>query len=75
LARHPYRTKIARGRWFGSGQERTVIAMSRSVAISSLRSEFNAFLFATIGNNSKGMQVSVLSGLAQSDLESRFRDP
>jgi hypothetical protein len=46
-----------------------VIAMTRSVAISSLRTEFNTFLFAPIGNNSNGMQVSVLSGLAQSDLD------
>ena len=29
---------------------------------SSLKSEFNVFLFAPIGKNSDGMQVSVLSG-------------
>ena len=43
--------------------------MARPVAESSLKSEFNAFLFAPIGKNSDGMQVSVLSGLAQSELD------
>ena len=43
--------------------------MGRPVAESSLKSEFNAFLFAPIGKNSDGMQVSVLSGLAQSELD------
>ena len=43
--------------------------MARPVVESSLKSEFNAFLFAPIGKNSDGMQVSVLSGLAQSELD------
>jgi hypothetical protein len=43
--------------------------MGRPVAESSLKSEFNAFLFAPIGKNSDGMQVSVISGLAQSELD------
>ncbi|KJC56599.1 hypothetical protein UP10_33440 [Bradyrhizobium sp. LTSPM299] len=43
--------------------------MARPVAESSLRPEFNAFLFASIGKNCDGMQVSVLSGLAQSELD------
>ena len=43
--------------------------MTRPVATPSLGNKFNAFLFAPIGNNSNGMQVSVLSGLAQSDLD------
>ena len=43
--------------------------MGRPVVESSLKSEFNAFLFAPIGKNSDGMQVSVLSGLAQSELD------
>jgi hypothetical protein len=43
--------------------------MARPVAESSPKSEFNAFLFAPIGKNSDGMQVSVLSGLAQSELD------
>jgi hypothetical protein len=43
--------------------------MGRPVAESSLKSEFNAFLFAPIGKNSDGMQVSVLSGLAQSEFD------
>jgi hypothetical protein len=50
--------------------------MARPVAEPSLKSEFNAFLFAPIGflfapigKNSNGMQVSVLSGLAQSELD------
>lgn len=32
-------------------------------------SEFNAFLFAPIGEDSNGMLVSVLSGLARSDMD------
>jgi hypothetical protein len=43
--------------------------MGRPVVEPSLKSEFNAFLFAPIGKNSDGMQVSVLSGLAQSELD------
>ncbi len=53
----------------GKRLERTVTGMARPVAESSLKSEFNAFLFAPIGKNSDGMQVSVLSGLAQSELD------
>jgi hypothetical protein len=36
---------------------------------SALRPEFNSFLFASIGQDRNGMEVSVLSGLAQSDLD------
>src|ERR1700733_8474807 len=43
--------------------------MARPVVESSLKSEFNAFLFAPIGKNSDGMQVSMLSELAQSELD------
>ena len=43
--------------------------MARPVAESSLRPEFSAVLFAPIGKNSDGMRVSVLSGLAQSELD------
>lgn len=43
--------------------------MARPVAEPSLKPEFNAFLFAPIGKNSNGLQVSVLSGLAQSELD------
>ena len=43
--------------------------MIRAIAEPSLTPEFNTFLFAQIGKNSNGMQVSVLSGLAQSDLD------
>jgi hypothetical protein len=43
--------------------------MARPVVESSLKSEFNAFLFAPIGKNSDCMQVSMLSGLAQSELD------
>ena len=38
-------------------------------ADSSLRPDFDAFLFAAIGKNSHGLQVSVVSGLAQSELD------
>ncbi|MEO8318712.1 MAG: hypothetical protein ABI561_10360 [Bradyrhizobium sp.] len=43
--------------------------MTRSVATSPLKPEFNAFLFAAIGKNNSGMQISVLSGLAQAELD------
>ena len=43
--------------------------MTRMIAEPSLTPEFNVFLFAQIGRNSNGMQVSVLSGLAQSELD------
>ena len=43
--------------------------MIREIAERSLTQEFNAFLFAQIGRNGNGMQVSVLSGLAQSELD------
>jgi len=34
-----------------------------------LRPEFNSFLFASIGEGRNGVEMSVLSGLAQSDLD------
>jgi len=36
---------------------------------STLRSEFDNFLFASIGEDGNGMQVSMLSGLARSNLD------
>ena len=43
--------------------------MIRSAPISTPGSEFNDFLFAPIGEDRNGMLVSVLSGLARSDLD------
>lgn len=43
--------------------------MTRSVPISLPGSEFNDFLFARIGEDRNGMSVSVLSGLARSDVD------
>jgi hypothetical protein len=43
--------------------------MTHPAAAAALQTEFNDFLFAPIGKNSNGMQVSVLSGLAQADLD------
>ncbi len=41
----------------------------RTVPGSVLRPEFDSFLFASLGEDGNGMQVSVLSGLARSDLD------
>jgi hypothetical protein len=46
-----------------------VIKMLPSVPISLPRSEFNDFLFAPIGEDRNGMLISVLSGLARSDVD------
>jgi hypothetical protein len=43
--------------------------MLRPVPISLLPSEFDYFLFAPIGEDENGMSISVLSGLARSDLD------
>ncbi|MEO8318576.1 MAG: hypothetical protein ABI561_09680 [Bradyrhizobium sp.] len=43
--------------------------MTRPVPISLPKSEFNEFLFARIGEDKNGMSVSVLSGLARSDVD------
>jgi hypothetical protein len=53
-----------------SGMEAILVAVTiRAVPGSALRAEFDAFLFASIGEDGNGMQVSVLSGLARSDLD------
>jgi hypothetical protein len=50
--------------------ERILVAvMTSAPLVSVLKPEFNSFLFASIGEDRNGMQVSVLSGLAQSDLD------
>jgi hypothetical protein len=46
-----------------------VVIVARSVPISVPGSEFNQFLFAPIGEDKNGMLVSVLSGLARSDVD------
>ena len=63
--------KLTQELLLGSGLESTdmVTVMDRPITESPLKPEFDAFLFAPIGNNSNGMQVSVLSGLAQSELD------
>jgi hypothetical protein len=43
--------------------------MSRSVAAVQLGSEFNAFLFAPVGDEKNGMMLTVLSALARLDLD------
>jgi hypothetical protein len=43
--------------------------MTRAAAMSLPGAEFNAFLFAPIGEDSNGMLVSVLSGLARLDVD------
>jgi hypothetical protein len=43
--------------------------MTRSAAPSHLGSEFNDFLFAPIGNEGNGMQLSVLSALARLNID------
>ena len=42
---------------------------AHAVAVSGLGPEYDTFLFAPIGVDNNGMQVSVLSGLARSDLD------
>jgi len=46
-----------------------VAVMPSALPGSALRSEFDTFLFASIGADRNGMELSVLSGLAQSDLD------
>jgi hypothetical protein len=46
-----------------------VTMMKRAAPNSALRPEFDTFLFASIGEDRGGMEVSVLSGLARSDLD------
>lgn len=43
--------------------------MTRSTAVSQLGSEFDNFLFASIGNDRNGMQLSVLSALARLNID------
>lgn len=51
------------------GRRRSVTKMLRPVPISLPPSEFNDFLFAPIGEDGSGMLISVLSGLARSDMD------
>jgi hypothetical protein len=46
-----------------------LLAMTRSVPVALPGSEFNDFLFAPIGEDRNGMSVSVLSGLARTDVD------
>ena len=45
--------------------------MTRSVPVSQLGSEFDDFLFASIGDDGNGMLLSVLSALARLDIDPR----
>ena len=55
---------------YALGMEIILVAMTTSAPPgSALGPEFNSFLFASIGEDRNGMEVSVLSGLAQSDLD------
>ena len=51
------------------GQDNLVVGMKNSATIMSARSEFDAFLFAHIGEEKNGMLLSVLSALARLDLD------
>jgi hypothetical protein len=46
-----------------------LLPMTRSVPVALPGSEFNDFLFAPIGEDRNGMSVSVLSGLARTDVD------
>jgi hypothetical protein len=46
-----------------------VAVMMRAAPACGLRPEFDTFLFASIGEDGNGMQLSVLSGLARSNLD------
>jgi hypothetical protein len=50
-------------------QDNLVIGMKNSATVLSARSEFDAFLFAHIGEEKNGMLLSVLSALARLDLD------
>ena len=51
------------------GQDNLVIGMKNSATVLSARSEFDAFLFAHIGEEKNGMLLSVLSALARLELD------
>jgi hypothetical protein len=52
------------------GTEIILVAVVSRAAFSSLRKpEFDSFLFCSLGEDQNGMEVSVLSGLARSDLD------
>jgi hypothetical protein len=53
----------------GAGKATLVIGMKHSATVLSARSEFDAFLFAHIGEEKNGMLLSVLSALARLDLD------
>jgi hypothetical protein len=52
-----------------NGDETLAVEMRRSVAGVQLGSEFDAFLFAPVGDEQNGMVLSVLSALARLDLD------
>lgn len=49
--------------------EISIIEMTQAASVSLLRSEFDDFLFASIGEERNGMQLSVLSALARLDVD------
>ena len=48
-----------------------MVEMTRSIMASQLGSEFDDFLFASIGDDGNGMLLSVLSALARLDVDPR----
>ena len=52
-----------------------MIGMKNSATVLSAKSEFDAFLFAHIGEEKNGMLLSVLSALARLDLDPGGRQP
>jgi hypothetical protein len=51
------------------GRKKSVIDMSRAASVSHLGAEFDAFLFAPIGEEPSGMLLSVVSALARLDVD------
>ena len=47
----------------------SVMNMTRSISVSQLGTEFNAFLFAPVGEDRNGMPLSVLSALARQNVD------
>ena len=50
-------------------RQNLVVEMTRSASVSRLKSEFDDFLFAPIGEERNGMLLSVLSALARLDVD------
>jgi hypothetical protein len=51
------------------GRPNSVVEMTRTVSIPGPGSDFDAFLFAPVGEERNGMLLSVLSALARLDVD------